>query len=104
MIGRNKLLSEERPYTYTLVRHVPIEPTSFSYYGEDLLPDFDAQPTWQHTTPHNIQRETPQAESCNACHGHPELFLTTDKVSPEELAANQAVIIQEIPGELSATQ
>jgi thiosulfate/3-mercaptopyruvate sulfurtransferase len=97
LIGRNPLQSEDRPYEYVPLRHVPVDPDSFSFYGEDLLPDFDAQPTWRYTTPHNIQRETPQTESCNACHGNPDLFLTADKVAPEELNANLPVIVDTIP-------
>jgi len=54
-------------------------------------------PTWAYATPHNIQRKTPQTASCNACHGNPDIFLTEDKVSAEELQANQPVIIQEVP-------
>ena len=61
------------------------------------MPAFDSQPTWRYATPHNIQRLTPQTESCNNCHGNPDIFLTIDKVAPEELEANQAVIVEEIP-------
>lgn len=97
LIGKNSEISHERPYEYVPVRHVPIDPDSFAYYGENLLPNFDDQPTWRYTTPHNIQRNTPQTESCNNCHGNADIFLTADKVTPEELTANQAVIIEEIP-------
>ena len=62
-IGKNPLQDEYRPYEYSLLRHVPVAPTSFEYYGEDLLPNFDALPTWVYATPHNIQRITPQNES-----------------------------------------
>jgi len=63
-----------------------------------LLPDFDQSPTWVYTTPHNIQRFTPQNRSCESCHGHPELFLTADKIDADELQANQSVIVDTIPG------
>jgi hypothetical protein len=96
-IGRNPIQSEDRPWAYVPVRHVPIDPDSFAYYGEDLLPNFDALPTWKYATPHNIQRNTPQAETCNACHGNAEFFLTADDVEPEERAANQDVIVEEVP-------
>lgn len=96
-IGLNENQSEERPWEYVLVRHVPINPESFAYYGENLLPNFDERATWVETTPHNIQRNTPQTEACENCHGNAELFLTEDAVLPEELTANQAVIITEIP-------
>ena len=97
-IGKNTLKSEQRPYEYVTVRHVPVAPTSYEYYGENLLPDFNAVPTWLYATPHNIQLNTPQNESCQACHGNADIFLTADKVSPEELEANQSVIVETIPG------
>jgi len=97
LIGRNPLQNDERPYDYTTVRHVPVAPTSFEFYGDNLLSDFDSLPTWTHATPHNIQLNTPQNASCEACHGSPEFFLTEDKVNPEELAANQDVIVVSPP-------
>jgi thiosulfate/3-mercaptopyruvate sulfurtransferase len=96
-IGRNPLRSFDRPYEYVLVRHIPVAETSFQYYGEDRLPNFDLLPTWAYTTPHNIQIMTPQARSCNACHGNADIFLTADKVDPAELEANLPVIVTEIP-------
>jgi hypothetical protein len=96
-IGRNPLQSQDRPWTYVPVRHVPIVRDSFSYYGENLLPNFDALPTWKYATPHNIQRITPQNETCDACHGNPEFFLTADDVAPEELEANRDVIVKDLP-------
>jgi thiosulfate/3-mercaptopyruvate sulfurtransferase len=97
LIGKNSRQDEHRPYDYVPVRHVPVDPESFAFYGENLMPDFDNEPTWRYATPHNIQRNTPQTESCNHCHGNAEIFLTSDKVTPEEWAANQGVIVDEIP-------
>ena len=96
-IGVNPEPTDERPWEYILLRHVPIDPDSFAYYGDDLLPNFDNRPTWLPATPHNIQRNTPQTETCDACHGNPDLFLTSDAVAPEELQANQPVIVDELP-------
>ena len=96
-IGLNPLQSEDRPWKYVPVRHVPIDPEAFAYYGEDLLPNFDALPTWKYATPHNIQRNTPQTETCDTCHGNEEIFLTADKIAPEELDANLDVIVDAIP-------
>jgi thiosulfate/3-mercaptopyruvate sulfurtransferase len=96
-IGYNPLLSEERPWKYVPLRHVPIDTESFAYYGEDLLPNFDALSTWKYATPHNIQRNTPQTETCDACHGNADLFLTAGDVLPEELEANKGVIVEEVP-------
>ncbi|MCA9927035.1 MAG: hypothetical protein KC419_01105 [Anaerolineales bacterium] len=97
LIGKNPLESYDRPYEYVLLRHVPIAEDSFAYYGEDLLKNFDALPTWVYTTPHNIQLNTPQTESCEACHNNPDLFLTADKVAEDELQANLPVIVDTIP-------
>jgi len=96
-IGRNPLKSDDRPWDYVLVRHVPVVPDIFAFYDGYVLPDFDNAPTWKHTTPHNIQRVTAQNQSCDSCHGNADLFLTADDVAPEELEANAAVIVEEIP-------
>lgn len=96
-IGLNPERSLERPWQYVLVRHVPIDPESFAFYGEDLLPNFDARPTWLEATPHNIQRITPHAGECENCHGNPDLFLTESAVTPEELEANRDVIVNSPP-------
>jgi hypothetical protein len=96
-IGLNPRMGEQRPYKYVTLRHVPIAPTSFEFYGENLLTNFDAMPTWVYATPHNIQLNTPQTESCDACHGNPEWFLTADKVLPEEMEANEAVMLEQVP-------
>ncbi len=97
LIGRNPIQSEDRPYEFVPVRHVPSSPTSYQFYGEDLLPSFDSLPTWVYATPHNIQRNTPQNASCEACHGNPDLFLTANKVKAEELTANASVIVTSLP-------
>jgi thiosulfate/3-mercaptopyruvate sulfurtransferase len=97
LIGLNAQRSYTRPYKYVPVRHIPAIPDAYAFYGENLLPNFDSLPTWAYATPHNIQLKTPQTESCNACHGNPALFLTADKVRPEEQAANQPVIVPLVP-------
>jgi thiosulfate/3-mercaptopyruvate sulfurtransferase len=96
-LGLNPLQGPDRPWKYVPVRHVPIESDSFSYYGSDLLPNFDELPTWKYATPHNIQRITPQNETCGACHGNAEFFLTADDVLADELEANEGVIVKELP-------
>ena len=96
-IGKNPLKSDERPYEYVTVRHIPVAPTSYSFYTGAEMANFDALPTWAYATPHNIQRETPQNVSCEACHGNAEIFLTADKVAESELTANQGVIVEQVP-------
>jgi hypothetical protein len=97
LIGRNPLRNAQRPYRYVPVRHVPVDPNSFSFYGENLLARFDLSPTWTYATPHNIQRKTPQTESCAACHENNQFFLTADKVANGEQKANQNVIVESAP-------
>ncbi len=93
-IGRNPLKSADRPWDYVLLRHVPVEPDTFVFYGSALLADFDNAPTWKYATPHNIQRITPQNETCNNCHGQADLFLTTDDVRPARWEANADVMLE----------
>lgn len=96
-IGLNPNVTEDHPYEYTLVRHVPIARDSFSYYGDDLLPNFDDRPTWLPTTPHNIIRAAPQADDCDSCHDNEDVFLTEDVVAEDEIEANRTVIVPEVP-------
>jgi thiosulfate/3-mercaptopyruvate sulfurtransferase len=96
-IGRNPRKSDERPWDYVALRHVPVARDTFAYYGQDLLPNFDALPTWTYATPHSIAKKTPQNQSCDACHGNAELFLTADDIAPDELEANKDVIVSSLP-------
>jgi thiosulfate/3-mercaptopyruvate sulfurtransferase len=102
LIGRNPLKNYQRPYDFVPVRHVPIASTSYQFYGENLLPNFDSLPTWAYSTPHNVQLKTPQTETCNACHGNAALFLTADKVTPTELEANRSVMVETVPALIPA--
>jgi hypothetical protein len=94
-IGHNPFKSDDRPWDYVLVRHVPVAPDTFAFYGDDLLSTFDSVPTWKYATPHNIQRVTAQNKSCDSCHGKADLFLTAADVALEELEANADVIVGE---------
>ncbi|MBW2709852.1 MAG: hypothetical protein JRD04_11405 [Deltaproteobacteria bacterium] len=92
-IGRNPEPNPQRPEEWILVRRVPSVPTSFEYYGKDLLPNFDQLNNWKYASPHNIQRKTTQNRDCNNCHGNEELFLTENNVKPEMRAANKKIIV-----------
>jgi len=96
-IGRNPIRSSERPYKYVVLRHVPTSADTFDYYGKNILPDFGNLPTWKYATPHNIQLDTPQNKSCEACHGNKDLFLTEEDISPVEREANKGVIVTDVP-------
>ena len=96
-IGRNPLQSDRRPWNYVLLRQTPFTADVFAKAGENLLPQAGDQPTWMLATPHNMQRITPQNQSCNACHGQKNLFLTAQDVAPEAVEANRSVIVTKIP-------
>ena len=95
-IGHNTLKSERRPYDYVVVRHVPVDHDTFSYYGDNILSNFDVLPTWKYATPHNIIRNTSQG-TCSGCHGNPEIFLKEEDVLPKYREANKDVIVTKIP-------
>jgi len=111
-IGKNIDISPGNPYKYNLVRHTPMKKdslASFTYFQavikgapgpKDLVSNYDALPTWNSASVHSIQRRTKQNSSCNACHGHKELFLTKDDLKPDDPAANQKVIVEKIPAKI----
>lgn len=92
-IGLNPLQSKDRPEKWVLLRRAPANPGLFDFYVEDALTQFNAQPTWKYTTPHNIQRKTFRSRACNNCHGKTQLFLTAKDVKFAD--ANRAVIVPE---------
>jgi len=103
-IGYNPIRSAERSSRYVVLRHVPTCAGICDYYGTDLLPNFNALPTWKFATPHNIQLNTPQNESCNSCHGNEDIFLTEDDVSVAEREANRGVVVTDIPSPIEVPQ
>lgn len=92
-IGLNAGKTKEFPYEYTVLRHVPVVPDTFSFYIPNGLNDFDTVPTWKPDTPHNIQRKTRQNQTCNNCHGNLDLFLQEKDVTKAERAANKNVMV-----------
>jgi len=93
LIGLNPNSDSDRPEKWVLLRRVPAVPTSFDYYGKDLLTRFDQVNNWKYTSPHNIQKVTSQNRECNNCHGNKDMFLTREKVKPEMQKANAPVIV-----------
>lgn len=96
-IGLNPLQNAERPYEYVPLRHVPVDIDSFSFYGDDLLSNFNNLPTWTYATPHNIQLDTPQNAACTSCHDNDQFFLTQAIIAAEELEANRTVLVEGAP-------
>lgn len=101
-------LSAERQYKFAIVRRTPAAPDSWEQYGVDVLPNFDALPTYNYTTPHNILRWTSRTKvddgaSCyDSCHiikeddiyrnRHLYLF-DSDLVEDWERSANSDIIV-----------
>jgi 3-mercaptopyruvate sulfurtransferase SseA len=93
-------------YQYLLVRHVPAYPGMFDFYGKDLFPRFGEVPTWKRASPHNIQRRTWQAATCNNCHGNRSLFLAGSDLDDFEKQANRKVVVPDgkVPRPIEKTQ
>jgi hypothetical protein len=97
-LGRNTNRSTDRPWRYVPVQHVPFDPTTFDAFGSGLLDQFLNSPSWVYTTPHNIQRSTPQTQTCTSCHSNNDLFLTADDLAETERGgANLEVIVEAAP-------
>ena len=87
-IGRNYLKDNLRyeDYDYIAVRHIPIAPNTYEEWGVDDLQNFEtSEPTWKLTTPHNIQKWTPQTDvgegqSCGAACHDSDYYLRSDDV------------------------
>ncbi len=90
--GRNTV--EGYPYGFVTLRNNPVARHSFDYLGTDLLPDFDAHPTWKTAAPHNIRKRPPQAGSCWNCHLNDELFLSPRDLDPAGAAANSGSTLE----------
>ncbi len=94
-IGLNQ--REDRPYLYNLVRHTGASRHMLAGRLKDALPNYDLYPTWLPTFPHNIQRLTPQARSCNGCHGNENLFLLKERLDPWDPKANAKFAVPRVP-------
>jgi hypothetical protein len=105
-IGKNHLQSDNRPYDYTVVRHIPIIQDTFEEWGVTDLSNYDDLPTWKYATPHNIKRWTARTDttgggSCgskchnSATHGNPDLttYLKDTDSADYEKEANKEIII-----------
>jgi thiosulfate/3-mercaptopyruvate sulfurtransferase len=90
-IGRNTVSGY--PYDIVPLRNNPVSRDSFDHFGKNLLPDFDAYPTWKTAAPHNIRRLTSQNRNCQSCHGNASLFLQDSDLDPQGAAANRKVVI-----------
>lgn len=97
-IGRNPMKDALHPETWVPVRHAPSSPTSFAFYGSDLLPAYASAPTWHLATPHTIRRTTPQNKDCTTtCHANRDVFLGPADLAAEEVEANAGVVVEAPP-------
>lgn len=103
-IAKNKfnLEAANRNYDYVTVRHIPIAPDTYASWGIADLPNYDSEPTWKYTTPHNIQRWTAQTDTtgtmgdCGAkCHKSKEYYLTIDDLLDYEKEANKEIVMDD---------
>jgi hypothetical protein len=106
-IALNPIPNIKTGYTFTLVRRTLAAPDNWEKYGVDQYADFAAFPTYNFTTPHNIQRWTSRTQVgsnklCSAnCHIrneggvliNRELFLFNDNLLDWEKPASANIVV-----------
>lgn len=96
---------------FIVVRHAPIARDSYSPWGHDQLANYDVRPTWEYSSPHNIQRFTAQTDTTGGgycfknCHAvgdsaqvNSERYLWQREVNedyPDEIEANKSVVVDD---------
>jgi thiosulfate/3-mercaptopyruvate sulfurtransferase len=91
-IGYNPEITEERPYTYVVLRHVPTQETMLEVVGDDMLPNYHDKANWKYSPTHNIQKSTFQNESCASCHDNTRIWLTENDIRDTDSEANYRLI------------
>jgi hypothetical protein len=106
-IGLNPI-PEDKPYRLALLRRTPAAPDNWAEYGTPQMPDFNAKPTFNYTTPHNILRWTTrtrveEGRTCSdSCHvvqdgsgsRNRELYLfSSDLKESWEKSANKDIVV-----------
>ena len=106
-IAANPLPTIKTGYTFTLVRRTVAAPDNWEKYGVAQYSNFNAFPTYNYASPHNILRWTErtqvnQGEACNwNCHirnensvlVNKELYLFQGDLLDWEQAASASVIV-----------
>ena len=95
-IGQNPEPTEEVPYDYIPLRHVPTTKDTFVELNGEL-PRFDEISNWKYSPIHNVQRETTQNQTCNACHGNQDIFLQEEDIWASDSEASRDLIVEEVP-------
>jgi len=96
---------------FIVVRHIPVVRDSYRPWGHDQLANYDMRPTWEYSSPHNIQRFTQQTDTTGGgycflnCHAqginadaNTELFLWKSNIEndyPDEVIANTSVVVDD---------
>jgi len=112
-IGLNPIKTESGRlrFEFATLRHIPIAPDGYTYWGSPTLPNYNAMPSWKYTSPHSIRRftartDTTGGKTCSeSCHANNpdnrKYYLFRDSVSvrwPEEVNANESVFVDgELP-------
>ncbi|HMM69903.1 multiheme c-type cytochrome [Gudongella oleilytica] len=91
-VGYNPEPTEERPYKYVVLRHVPGQESMLEVVEENMMPNFDQKVNWNYSPSHNVQKSTFQNESCEACHTNTRIWLTEDDLRETDSEANKALI------------
>jgi len=96
---------------WIVVRHIPVSVDSYEPWGHNTLAAYDARPTWEYSSPHNIRRFTAQtdttggvtcSENCHLTGAKAELngkrFLWQsfiDSAYTDEVGANLPVVVDD---------
>ncbi len=106
-IGMNPI-PEIKSYKFATLRLTPHAPDSWEKYGTASLGNFDAEPTYKYTTPHNILRWTTrtQVEEGKDCYDNCHIIkegdtyrnrnlylFSSDMLQQWEISANQGVVV-----------
>ncbi|MFC2117240.1 hypothetical protein ACFLTI_03160 [Bacteroidota bacterium] len=109
-IGANPLPDIKIGYKFTLIRRTLAAPDNWKEYGVEQYENFDAFPTYNYTSPHNILKWTArtQVEAGNSCYANchirndngvlinKELFLFQDNLLDWEKGASTKITVDDI--------
>jgi thiosulfate/3-mercaptopyruvate sulfurtransferase len=102
-IAKNKfnLEAANRNYDYVTVRHIPIAPDTYASWGIANLANYNSEPTWKYTTPHNVQKWTnlttvEEGQNCgDNCHNSTEYYLLNNDLLSYEIEANKEIVMDD---------
>ena len=105
-IGLNPIPDLKPGYKFALVRMTPAAPDAWEQYGMAQYSNFDALPTYNYTSPHNIQKITSRTDVGDAfcgskCHIrkdgdtfiNKELYLFQENLKPYEVNATKGITV-----------